>query len=352
MKKLFLMIGLTSGMAITAASPALAWRATEPTLRDVRSATRDTVSEVRELRNDIRENSRILLQALRMQTGEQSSYADKQIEAQKRFMDAAQQNDTDRVRQQIRAKAESGEFDPNPDACLLIDLFGGQANVNDGMAQGTTIAGIANARRQQIGASGVTSASRQMADMVTMVNGQDASVRAGTFLEEPTVDMSVPAVQDAAVAFQLRMAGPFPFAPVPESAMNTPEGIVKYNAQQSRMNRQSIIDENWAMVGNMVDPVIDGAQLKKMAEGTPYEGSRTIGDKASELQAIDVMVVRHYAPPASETVGAVQTGVVIQKLHQLTSLMARMQYMQLELQRRDLITQSAILAKMIEQDGT
>lgn len=353
-KRFFLVAALSSTIAITSALPAAAWRATEFTLRDVRTNTRQTRDEVRELRNDVRSQSRLLMDALRMQTGEQSSYADKQIEAFKRIQDAGQQNDTDRVRQQIRAKAESGEFDPNPDACLLVDLFGaGGAGAGSGSAgigaQGTVVVQGAMAERAEIGAMGAASATREMANKEVIIDGHDATKRVSTFLEEPSVDMNDPQMKQAAQDFLLKLMDSSPMVPVPASELNRSEGVAKKAAQETRMNRDSIVAENWAMVNNMSSTVLDGAPLQAWAEGTPY--NREIGDKASELQAIDVMTVRHYAPSSDEASKSVQVGVTLQKLHHLTSLMARMQYMQLELDRRSLMTQSAMLAKMIEDDG-
>lgn len=360
MKKALIIAGLASTMALTSAMPALAWRgiATEVTLSRMKSDTssikdntRNTTSEVRNLRNDVREQSRLLMQALRMQTGEQSAYADKQIEAYKRITDAAQQNDTDRVRQQIRAQAESGQFDPNPDACLLLDLFRNGAPDGSNGGGGTYAGGIARDRYQDIGRLGAAGAARAMVDIETPVDGVDASERASTFLEHPSMNLDDPEIQEALVAFQIKLAGPIPMTPVPELELNTPEGVARQAAQNTRSTRQSIYDANIAMITNMSDTVLDGEQLRKMAEGTPYEGSREIKDEASELQALDVMTVRHYAPPASESGASASTGVVMQKLYQISAISARMQYLQLEIDRRNLMTQSAILAKMIENDG-
>ena len=348
MKKSLMISALAGVMTFTAVMPAFAWRATETTLRGVRSNTERTTNEVRNLRNDVRSQSRILLQALRMQTGEQSAYADKQIEAFKRIQDAAQQNDTDRVRQQIRARAESGEFDPNPDACLLLDLFGSRAAPTSG-AQGTAVAAAAAAQKSQIGAMGAAAATRAMADKQVMINGHDATKRASTFLEAPTVNMGEGQMNQAAQDFILKMLDPTPMIPVPASEANRSEGVAKKAVQETRQNRDSIVLENWAMLNNMSSNVVDGAELRKWAEGTPY--NRDIPDSASELQALDVMTIRHYAPPADEASRTVQTGVVLQKIHQLTAIQARMQYMQLEIDRRNLLTQSAILARMIESDG-
>lgn len=350
MKNKFAITALTIAMSVSTAVPALAQftRASETTLRGVRRDVQDTTSEVRNLRNDVRTQSRILMEALRMQTGEQSAYADKQIESFKRIEDAAQQNATDRMRQQVRATAESGEFDPNPDACLLLDLFGSD-DVEPSGAQGTRTMVAAQAERERIGSLGAAGAIREMLDKEVIIDGHDATKRASTFLEMPTFDMNDADNSEAAEAFMLKMFSSIPIPPVPEELRNTSPHTERAAAIETRMNRESIAAENIAMVFNMGAAVVSGAELQKLAAGTPY--NRPIPANASELQAIDVMTVRHYSPPPGEAGKTVQTGVVLQKLHQLTAIMARMQYMQLEMDRRNLMTQSAILAKMIENDG-
>ena len=65
----------------------------------------------------------ILIEALRGQARENSNYQQMQVEAAQRVEDAAQVNETNRLKDEFRAKAESGEFDPNPFSCMMIDMF-------------------------------------------------------------------------------------------------------------------------------------------------------------------------------------------------------------------------------------
>lgn len=192
---------------------------------------------------------------------------------------------------------------------------------------------------------GAAAAVREMAEKNVMINGTDASKRASTFFEVPTINMNEGNMSDAAEAFVLKMMDPIPMVIVPPEQREREKQ--KVAIQESRLARDSIVLENMAMLFNMSAAVIPGDQLEKLKEGTPY--NREIPAMASELQAIDVMTVRHYAPPPAS--GSVEMGVTLQKLHQLTAIMARMQYLQLEMDRRNLQTQSAILAKMIENDG-
>ena len=67
------------------------------------------------------EAARHIIEALRLQTQQNSSYLDRQVEAAERIADGTSQNEARLLRSQIRAEAESGRFDPNPDFCLILD---------------------------------------------------------------------------------------------------------------------------------------------------------------------------------------------------------------------------------------
>lgn len=352
-KTKFIAAGVLGALLITSAPPSAdAARLVIDT--GVRRNTANTVNEIRDLRNDVRAQSRILIEALRMQTGEQSSYADKQIEAVKRIQDASNQNATDLVRQEIRAKAESGEFDPDPNFCLLMDLFrgGGSGGAPSGPLNGTRIVDRARGEAEVIGASGASSAAGAMANRSVNIAGHDASVRAGTYLEAPTVDLTDEALAQAATDFFLYLNDPLPMQVVtPEEAEGNLEKSVQRAMQRSRIARGSVIDQNWAMTQNMSTPTTPRANVQGLIDGIGAENyGRALPDRLSELQVLDLRVLSHYLPGPMNS-GTETPGQTLQKIHQLLSVMARMQYMQLEMDRRGMMTSSTILAKMIEADG-
>ncbi|MCY4260002.1 MAG: hypothetical protein OXC91_07035, partial [Rhodobacteraceae bacterium] len=67
--------------------------------------------------------AREIIRGLRAQTRQLSDFLDRQVEADRRMADATAQIDTQRLREEIRARAESGAFDPSPDSCLQYDLL-------------------------------------------------------------------------------------------------------------------------------------------------------------------------------------------------------------------------------------
>lgn len=352
MRTKFIAAGVLGALLATSAPPpADAARLVIDT--GVRRNTARTVNEIRSMRNDIRAQSRILIEALRMQTGEQSSYADKQIEAIKRIQDASNQNATDLVRQEIRAKAESGEFDPDPNFCLLMDLFrGGNGGANSGPLNGTRIVDRARGEAEVIGAGGASSAAGQMANRKVMIKGQDASVRAGTFLETPTVDLSDKDLAQAASDFFLYLNDPLPMKIITEQEADaSPEKALQRAIQRSRLARSSVIDQNWAMTQNMSTPTTPKANVEGLINGIGADAyGRDLPNSLSELQVLDLRVLSHYLPGPMNS-GTETPGQTLQKIHQLLSVMARMQYMQLEMDRRSLMTTSTLLAKQIETDG-
>lgn len=334
---------LSTTVLFGAVSPASAFRAQDHTVRSVRDAVKDLESTNKELHD-------LLVRALRLQTGEQSAYSDKSTEAMKRIEDASNQNQVELARQQIRAKAESGEFDPNPAACLLLDLFsgnGGEGGSNT-PPNGTTVVAEAQAKARQIGDKGPAAGAYDMSQLKFPAGDGTFASAGKVFLSEPTVDLSDPQMKEAAENFYLAITDPIPMKKIDPKTANTPEVAAQLAIQNGREGRSSVIGENWSMTNNMSTPTTPSDNVKGLLEGINY--NRPVPDKISELQVLDLLVLSNYLPgPLNE--GSSTPGQNLDKIHKLLSVMARMQYMQLELDRRQLMTNSLMLSKMIENDG-
>lgn len=320
-------------------------------LNRVDSNVKEIKSELDSLHTTVKNNHTELIQALREQTGEQSSYADKQIEAQKRLMDAAEQNATVRMRQQYRAAAESGTYDPDPDACLFVDLLKPSSKTSTAGAQGTKLSRNVMTRMSSLAALGNTAAAREIANTKTpLQNEEDASIAANVFFDEPTLNLEDEDTLNAAEVFRVKVKDASPPADVTAEELKTPEGVARAAVLESRKARSSVADLGWGLIANMADPVMSGEELKKIAKGTPY--NREVPDMVSELQVLDALTVQQYTKSiGSGDSAGVSPSVLLQRIHRVASIQARMQYIQLEMQRRDLMIQSAMLEKMIENDG-
>lgn len=343
-------------------------RATETTLKDVRNkvretrdAVRDTKKAVNEVRQEVRESTDRIIAALRMHAGENSAYQDKQIEANRRITDAAQQNDTQRLRQEFRAKAESGEFDPSPDICLLAGLFRGNGGSAPAPARGSTMVGTASALSSGADPAvraGGTVMSRSVVDdriaFAGLLGSPDPTTDPGVFLENPSLpEISPGSEEDQAMSRLVRnLVDPLPPRPVTDQEMRTPEGVARAAEQTVHATRSAAIGEVVSMVLNMKDLVqpvtAEGFQAYKddiANYNRPWPG---VGKKISELQAIDIRTLRYYAPkPELFHKRATYTErQLLQELLDAVSIQNRIAYMQLELDTRTAIVNSQILSAL------
>lgn len=345
-------------------------RATETTLKDVRNkvretrdAVRDTKKAVNEVRQEVRESTDRIIAALRMQAGENSAYQDKQIEANRRITDAAQQNDTQRLRQEFRARAESGEFDPSPDICLLAGLFRGNGESGAAPARGSTLVGNAaalNSGSDPAVRAGGTVLSRSLIDdqrnFAGLLDSPDPTTDPGVFLENPSLPEIQPgSEEDQALSRLVRnLTDPLPPRPVTDQEMRTPEGVARAAAQAVRSTRSGAAGEVVSMILNMKDLVqpvtAEGFQAyhDDIANyNRPWPG---VGKKISELQAIDIRTLRYYAPkPELFHKRATYTErQLLQELLDAVSIQNRIAYMQLELDTRTAIVNTQILTALNE----
>ncbi|WP_375264180.1 hypothetical protein [Palleronia sp.] len=323
-------------------------------VKRVEDEVEDVEQEVKDLQvvvdNKIDELANRLIEALRLQTGETSSYMDKQIEADKRFLDATQQNETQRLRDQFRAEAESGKFDPPKDVCLVAGLYAkGDSN---GTTGGRGSEARADVMAQMTGADpavqqGGTALARSVVDGIEPYDGRsDGTVDVSIMLEDPTIDMSDEQTRRVVTRLMRNMIDPTPPRPVTAEELLTPEGVARAAEQQGRQSRLSAATELQGMTLNMRDGVVSSEGFRPLAADSAY--NRDIPDVISELQAIDIRTVAHYAmlPEA-----AAEDRTVNSYLHRILDVMSintRIAYLSLELQNRQAIAQAAQLGALLD----
>jgi hypothetical protein len=366
--KLLMVTAVYMAPAYVAFTPgeAVAWRATEATLRstrgavrDVRDAVRDVEREIRSVEAEVQATGEKIIQALRLATGESSSYADKQIEAMRRFTDAGQQNDSERLRQEFRAKAEGGEFDPAPSICLLAGLFRGEG------ASGPGAVGTQATQRVALAASGADPAVRAGGTtLARAIMDRRAESQGLMGVEDPTVDPAAilmnPTIQadgENAQAFdQLlqNMIDPIPPRPILENEMATPEGVVRAARRTVQETRNNANREVIAMLANMRSPVqpIDGEgggsfrsyldDIANYNRPVPEDGV------ISELQALDIRTLRYYAPKPEvfQARAAMSEKGLLQELLDAVAINNRLLFIQLELDSRRAAVDTQMLSIM------
>jgi hypothetical protein len=340
------------------------------TIRAYHSTTRDVVrdenEQVREqVRESIEEQTELLIEALKGSTREDSNHSQMQVEAATRVEDAAQINHTNRLKDEFRAEAESGKFDPNPFSCLLIDLFGGQGGGN-APAPGANGSGVTDqvaawvAGNNAIVQAGGTGLSKHVADKKDEFAGYGGSANAttdwGLLLQEPTIDFSDPQMAEVAAIIIRNGLDSTPDRSISPAERNTPRGLDRIAKMEENSSRLQAAGESIEMALNMRTAVMQGAAVdtfREMAADSAY--NRTITDKMSELQQVDVMTVWNYAPAGERMETLTNTGGMNERawlfeLHRIMSLNARINYMNLELANRDAIVNANILATLNDDD--
>lgn len=296
--------------------------------------------------------------ALKSLSRQNSNYLDRQVEANRRMADGEAQNEARLARSLIRAEAESGRHDPNPDFCLLVD---------------SALVPALPERHQISGINGVTGAATDWsAGHVPVVreNGMrmaawlakererlrdvggamDATTDWDFALSRKTLPTDDPEVREALSRLIANTVDPFPPRPLTEGDLKTPAGLaeaVRRRAAEAR-NRAAI-----AAIGT----VLEFAEPAHPA--TPYRNiaaqSRRVQELPellSERQTLDIRIAA-YNEPNAETLDRRHSKTeraLLQDLIDLQSLNARISYLRLSQEAGNTVLLAAILG--ILTDGT
>lgn len=348
---------LIAGMVTFTPTTAEAWKATEVTLQRVRSEVSSVRRAVDKNRKEVFDTGTRIIEALRLSRAEGSSYVDKQIEATKRMLDAQEMNNVQMQRDLIRAEAEGTKNQPNPGACLLAGLFGGSGGAGGAQSSGVG-SSIANSARDQMSGGDPTvygpklGSAKAVIDAAREHEGHRGSADPTTDLSLLLTEATFPADEasnETATRYLRNVINPVPPRPISEEEMKTPEGYARAAEQQRTRARQSAIHEVFAFSLNLREPKTPyNDEFKKYVEQSHY--NRDVPETLSELQAIDIRTVRHYAPKtefASERSNLSQKGVLLEVLDAI-SIGNRIAYLQLEQSNRDMILNSIIAARLMD----
>jgi hypothetical protein len=334
------------------------------TVRNQAAKTRkEVVDQHAKTQNAIEKAAREIIDGLKGQSRETSNFQQMQVEAAQRIQDGAEVNATKRLKENFRAKAESGDFDPNPFSCILLDLFGNGGGGGGSGASGAIsqdVSGYIGGQHPAVQQNGVA-LSKFVVEEAEKFKGYRGSPNAAAdwslMVKEPTVDLSNPQNAELAKIMMRNMVDAQPkAAPSPEELL-TPAGLDKMAEFQETLTRQNAAIEVMAMALNMRDTQMRGAavqELEKRAKETAY--NRPIDPNGiSELQQLDIRTVYHYAPTGdrAKKLGASSTmneKAWLAELHRLLALQTRMTYLQLELMNRDAIVNAGILTTLNDKE--
>lgn len=375
-------VSCATALSLGYAAPAYAFFgstncATAVTVNDAHNGTRDVVREEHETTRDaimdaieeqtaeltdkMEETTRRIIEAMALAAGENTAGLQRQTEADRRIADAQALNDTDLARQEIRAAAESGAFDPNPFSCSLLDIFesnrGSGAPVSgDGVSQKAVSRLVGD--DDDVKAGG-TRLARSVVDARDEYEGFQGSTSATTdwsfMLEQPTIDFSDPDMEAVLGWIVANSVDALPERAMTTEELQTPEGMSRAAEAQQRLARQRAAIETIEMSLNMRAPSLTDSQgtFAGMADDSAY--NRPVPERLSELQQLDIRTVYHYAPGPNRINGTngQQNGLIhmnekgwLQELHTIMAINARINYVRLELENRNAITNALILAAL------
>jgi hypothetical protein len=375
-----ILLSVTSVLALTFVdtSPVFAHASCTATVRSQHSGTRSLITQEHETTRDaikeaiekqtteleekMEDTTLRIIRALTLAAKENSAHVQQQTEAQRRFADAQEVNATDRLRQEIRAEAESGRFDPNPFSCQLLDMFeaargSGAPVTGDAVTRQAVNRISGNDENVQAGGAQLARSVVDARDAYEGFRGSDNATTDWAFvLNDPTIDLSDPDMQNVLSWIISNSVSATPARSMTEEELATPEGMARAAEAQERIGRQRAAVESINMSINMRTPVhTDDGTLAGKAQDSSY--NRSVPERLSELQILDIETVSHYFPGPNRINGTngQQNGLThmnekgwLQEIHRIMSIDARINYIRLELENRNAITNALILAAVSE----
>ena len=344
--------GLIAGVAPTASQAQFAAGCRCSTISGYHSETRDHVTE------QTTEAARQIVGALRSQTRQNSNYLDRQVEANRRIADGEAQNRAKLARTIIRAEAESGQHDPNPDYCLLMDAAAAAELPPKNALPG--IKGVigsavdwSEGRAAPVRENGVKMAG-WLADERSRLSQAGGAVDATTDWEIALGSATLPTddarYRQALTRLIANTVDPFPPRPLSEDDLTSPAGLAEAVRRQvaSARNRAAIAALTKRL--ELAAPVHASEPYRTIAARSRYSGE--IPEVISDLQALDIRTTAYFAPTqdALELRHIKTEAALLQDLIDLQSINARISLHRLEQESRNAVVLSAILGIMT--DGT
>ena len=294
------------------------------------------------------EAARQIVGALRSQTRQNSTYLDRQVEANRRIADGEAQNRAKMARAIIRAEAESGRHDPNPDYCLLMDAAASAElppkNSFPGVdgVVGSAIDWSAG-RAAPVRDNGVRMAA-WLADERSRLDQAGGAADATTDWEfalgSPTIPTDDALYRQALTRLIANTVDPFPPRPLGEDDLTTPAGLAEAVRRQvaGTRNRAAIAALSHPL--ELAAPVHPSWPYRTIASRSRYTGE--IPEVISELQALDIRTAAYFVPTsdALELRHIKTEAALLQDLIDLQSINARIALHRLEQESRNAVVLS------------
>ncbi len=294
--------------------------------------------------------AREIIEGLRAQTRQLSDFLDRQVEAAKRITDAKAQIETQRLREEIRARAESGAFDPNPDSCLQYDMHNARTVLTVPMSVDQLVAPVedwTSGTAAPVRTGGTRMAAwlrKERAQLADFGGHATPTTDWGVALDVPSLPTSSAGLDRVLSRLIANTIDPLPPAALTEDELRTPVGLSQSVLRDARAAR---LQAALALIEQSLElriPTTDAGPYRVVAETSGY--AEAIPDQISELQKLGIRVT-HYADPGIATLDLRQTKTVnalLQDLIDITAINARINLERLELASRQAIVEAAQLA--------
>ncbi len=321
-------------------------------IRTLHGDTRDHVSD------ETTQAAQNIIEAMRAQTRQTSQYLDRQVEAAERIADATAQNQAHLVRSRVRADAESGKFDPNPDFCLVLDtaLAADLPQNTDIPSAAAALHGAASWTRgddETVRTNGLQMAAylaRERTEIINAGGSQDATTDWTLPLSQNTLELDDPLARRSLPRLIANTVDPFPPKPLSDEDLRTPAGLSEAVRRRAAEARNQAALSAIGMSLELASPSLPAGPYRTIAQGTRY--SDDIPDVISELQALEIRTAAYYAPDAEtlERRHSKNERALLQDLIDLIALNTRIAHLRLQQERHDAVVQAALLGLLT--DGT
>ena len=277
-----------------------------------------------------------IIEALRAQTKQTSSHIDRQVEASKRLADGQEQSASMRMREHFRARAESGEFDPNPDYCLLVDMADSQSH---SMKPSRQFAAL-DAALDQWSSGAAAPVAEGGLRLAAWLNAEGREIDEATGIpgvttdwelvnEHPTLPIELHGAPNAIVRLVANTVDPVPPPALTEEELKTPTGLSESVVRKAVETRKNAARSALSLSLQLAMPRHDAAIFRTLAGRANY--STDIPDLISDIQAIDIRTMSYFSPNADtlEERHGKPVKALLQDLIDLQSIQARISYLRL-----------------------
>lgn len=293
-------------------------------------------------------------------TQQLSAYESRTAESNKRVEEGAQANETVRKRQEMRALAEGGRYDPAASSCTdmtgVLNMGGGASAQGIG---GQDVANVSRNRSNGNGPEGEAVRRGGLAIAQEIINDRDRLAGIGGVLD-PTTDvrllsnnMTLDTTDEGVKAAYARLVNnlidPVPARPVTEGEKATPAGYAQIAARQIDSARRSPAHDVMAHIGDLHAPT-GGPELAEWAQNAATEAyPNQIGDKVSTLQTIDVFVHSRFANPEwHQQLAMMSPEAVMRETALMNALNLHVNWMRYQLEMKDALVGATQLAAQLD----